>query len=101
MNKQERAEKVAEKMLAEDAFSRWLGIEMIEIEPGHAELETEVRYVTTSSFKVAHGGIVFARADSARAIASTTYGRVALALENTIAYIKKVMPGDRLTAKTD
>ncbi|HLR31347.1 MAG TPA: hydroxyphenylacetyl-CoA thioesterase PaaI [Fodinibius sp.] len=101
MNKQERAEKVVEKMLAEDAFSRWLGIEIIQIEPGHAELEMEVRNEMVNGFKVSHGGIVFALADSALAFASNSYGRVALALENNISYIKKVMPGDRLTAKTE
>src|SRR5699024_12177887 len=101
MNKQKIAQKVVAKMMEADAFSRWLGIEIIQIEPGYAELEMEVRNEMINGFHLSHGGIIFSLADSALAFASNSYGRVALALENNISYIKKVMPDDRLTAKTE
>src|SRR5699024_9763506 len=47
------------------------------------------------------GQCAFSLADSALAFASNSYGRVALGLENNISYMKKVTPGDTLTAKTE
>jgi acyl-CoA thioesterase len=101
MNKQELAEKVIGKMMAEDAFSQWLGIEVSDIKPGFAKLEMEIREEMANGFGVSHGGVAFSLADSALAFASNSYGRVAVAMENNISFMKKVMPGDTLTAKTE
>jgi hypothetical protein len=40
MSKQELAEKVVSRMLAEDLFSRWLGIEVLEAAPGRFESDS-------------------------------------------------------------
>lgn len=101
MNKQELAEKVVAKMMGDDAFSRWLGIEVKEISPGHAKLEMSVRPEMLNGFGVAHGGIAYSLADSALAFASNSHGRVALALENNISYTRKVEDGDTLTATAE
>ncbi|WP_138429077.1 hydroxyphenylacetyl-CoA thioesterase PaaI [Fodinibius saliphilus] len=101
MNKQTLAVKVVEKMMADDAFSQWLGIEVVDIKPGFAKLEMKVRPEMVNGFNVSHGGIAFSLADSALAFASNSYGRVALALENNISFTKKVMAGDELTAITE
>lgn len=88
-------------MMAEDAFSQWLGIEVADIEPGYARLEMKVRPEMVNGFNVTHGGIAFSLADSALAFASNSYGRVAVAMENNISFTKKIMPGDLLTATTE
>lgn len=97
-NKQKRAEKVVQKMYDNDAFSQWLGIDVVEIKPGYAKLRMKVRDEMTNGFKVAHGGIAFSLADSALAFASNTHGRVSLALENNISFLKRVAEGDMLEA---
>ncbi|TYP94726.1 acyl-CoA thioesterase [Fodinibius salinus] len=101
MDKQKLAENVVEKMMADDAFSQWLGIEVIDITPGSVTLKMEVRQGMTNGFNVSHGGIAFSLADSALAFASNSYGRISLALENNISFIKKVTAGDMLTATTE
>ncbi|WP_440998418.1 hydroxyphenylacetyl-CoA thioesterase PaaI [Fodinibius sp. SL11] len=101
MNKQKLAENVVDKMMADDAFSQWLGIEVIEIKPGYAKLEMKVRQEMTNGFNVCHGGVTFSLADSALAFASNSYGRVAVAMENNISFMKKVLPNDTLTAETE
>lgn len=87
--------------MANDAFSQWLGIEIVTIKPGFAELQMEVRSEMVNGFNVSHGGIAFSLADSALAFASNSYGRVALAVENNISYTNKVSAGDLLTATTE
>jgi acyl-CoA thioesterase len=101
MDDQLLAQKVIDKMMADDAFSRWLGIEVIEIKPGYAKLKMKVRQEMVNGFNVSHGGIAFSLADSALAFASNSYGRVAVAMENNISFIKKVVAGDILTAETE
>ncbi len=101
MNKQELAVKIVDKMMADDAFSQWLGIEILDIKPGYIKLSMKLKPEMANGFKVAHGGIAFSLADSALAFASNSYGRVALALENNISFLKKVTPGDILTAETE
>lgn len=101
MKNQKLAKKVVDKMMADDAFSQWLGIDVINIEPGYAKLEMKVRKEMVNGFNVSHGGITFSLADSALAFASNSYGRVAVAMENNISFMKKVMPGNTLTAETE
>lgn len=98
---QQLAERVVEGMLATDALSRWLGLEVVEIAPRHAICRMTVRPEMVNGFGVAHGGIVFAFADSAFAFACNTHGNVTVAVDNSITYPAAIHPGDVLTAVAD
>ncbi len=101
MDKQKLAEKVVKKMMADDTFSQWLGIEVLEIKPGYARILLVVRPEMNNGFGITHGGIAYSLADSALAFASNSHGRVSVALETNISYIKKVNGGDTLTATAE
>lgn len=98
MNEQEKAKKIVEHMLEKDEFSRWLGIEIIEIKPGYSKIKMKVRKEMLNGFGISHGGITFSLADSALAFASNNYGNIAVALETSIAFPKPVNESDELTA---
>jgi acyl-CoA thioesterase len=57
------------EMLRKDAFSRWLGVELVSLSPGACTLRMRVREEMLNGFGVSHGGIVFSLADSAMAFA--------------------------------
>jgi acyl-CoA thioesterase len=97
-DEQRRAEQVVSGMLAKDEFSRWLGLEVTELAPARCACRMVVRDEMVNGFGVAHGGIVFSLADSAFAFACNTQGRIAMSIENAIAYPMSVRPGDLLTA---
>ena len=101
MDKQTLAKEVVAKMMADDAFSRWLGIDVLEVEPGFAKIQMTVRSEMNNGFSITHGGIAYSLADSAFAFASNSHGRVAVALETNISYMKKVSSGDTLTATAE
>ena len=88
-------------MLASDAFSRWLGIEVTELRPGACSVRMTVREEMLNGFGVCHGGVTFSLADSALAFASNTHGRVTVSVENSIAYPASVRAGDVLTAAAE
>ena len=87
-----------DRMLKNDAFSIWLGINVLEIKNGYCIAEMTVRDEMTNGFKIAHGGITYSLADSAFAFASNSQGKHAVSLETSISHLKKVESGDILTA---
>jgi acyl-CoA thioesterase len=98
MDPQERASRVAEALLAKDAASRALGIEVAEVGPGHAVLDMTVRPEHLNGHGICHGGIIFTLADSAFAFACNSYNRVVVAQSNTITYLAPGQPDERLRA---
>lgn len=93
-----RARETVERMLVTDAFSRWLGVEVLEVAAGRAVLRMTVRPEMVNGFGTAHGGIVFAFADSALAFCTNSDGTISVALDCTISYPAAVRPGDVLIA---
>jgi acyl-CoA thioesterase len=89
---------VIDGMLARDAFSRWLGVELVALQPGRCTLRMRVRPDMLNGFGVSHGGIVFSLADSAMAFACNTGEHVTVAVDNGISYPAAVHAGDELIA---
>ena len=94
-------EKVFRKMYDNDAFSQWLGIEVVEVKDGYCELKMTVRKEMLNGFQIAHGGIAYSLADSALAFASNSHGRKSLSVETSISHTVSVIEGDVLTAITE
>lgn len=92
------ARAVVEKMLAVDGFSRWLGVEVLQIAPGRSVLRMKVRDEMINGFGTAHGGIAYSLADSALAFATNTGGFISVAMDCTISYPVAVRSGDSITA---
>jgi acyl-CoA thioesterase len=92
------AERVVSTMMSRDAFSQWLGIEVLEVRPRGATIRMRVRDDMLNGFGVCHGGALFSLADSALAFASNTHGRVTVSIENTVTYPAAIRAGDELTA---
>ncbi len=92
------AKKVVEKMMNGDAFSQWLGIEVLEITEGFCKLQMKVRDEMTNGFNIAHGGISYSLADTCLAFAANSDGIQSLSIETSISHTKKVESGDILIA---
>lgn len=90
---------IVERMMAEDKFSRWLGISVLKSEPGSCTIQMKVRDEMVNGFGIAHGGIAFSFADSALAFASNAHGRLSVALECSISFAVAVQVADVLTCE--
>jgi acyl-CoA thioesterase len=95
---QRQAEVIVAGMMARDAYSRWLGTELVAIRPRACTLRMQVRADMLNGFGVSHGGIVFSLADSALALAANTNGHVTVSVDNTISYPVSVELNDELIA---
>ena len=101
MDPQELARRVVARMMEEDTFSQWLGIEVLSVSPGSCALRMTVRDEMNNGFRITHGGISYCVADSALAFASNSHGIHAVSIETSISHVKPVSSGDVLTAKAE
>ena len=86
-------------MWAADAASAALGIELLDWGPGRATLRMTVSQAMVNGHDIAHGGLVFALADSAFAVACNSHGPVTVAAGADIVFVAPARLGDVLVAE--
>lgn len=94
------SKKIPYKMLSQDPFSQWLGIEILEVKEGYCKLGMRIRKDMLNSMQKAHGGIAYALADTAFGFAANTHGRFAVSIETSINHIEALHEGDYVIAET-
>ncbi|WP_344728388.1 hotdog fold thioesterase [Corallibacter vietnamensis] len=95
-----KGEQIPHKMISQDAFSTWLGIEILECEIGRCRVAMTVRKDMLNSMNKAHGGISYALADTAFGFAANTHGKFAVSIETSINHIEALEEGDYLVAES-
>jgi acyl-CoA thioesterase len=94
-----KGEAIPYKMLSLDAFSQWLGIEILECEIGHCKVGMIIRKEMLNSMDKAHGGVSYSLADTAFGFTANTHGKYAVSIETSINHISALEEGDYLTAE--
>jgi acyl-CoA thioesterase len=89
----------ADAMWAEDAASRGLGMRLVSVAPGRAELVMTVTDRMVNGHKNCHGGFIFTLADSAFAFACNTYDQRTVAQHCAVTFVAPGRLGDELTAR--
>ncbi|MFZ9028275.1 MAG: PaaI family thioesterase [Crocinitomicaceae bacterium] len=89
-------EEIVELMMENDAFSQWMGIEVIALEKGHCQLNCTVHEHMLNGFQILHGGISYSLSDSALAFAANSYGNKCMSIETSISHLRKVELNDML-----
>ena len=84
-------------MLSKDAFSKWLGIVVDEYREGYCRLHFTITGEMLNGFGIVHGGVIFAAADSAFAFACNSHGRISVALDAHISFIKTASAGQTIS----
>ena len=85
--------------MANDFFSQWLGIKVLETGNGISKLCMIVRKEMLNGFGIAHGGITYSLADSALAFSSNSHGRKSVSVETSISHIVSLEEGDEIIAE--
>ena len=85
-------------VIEEDALARHLGIEILDVGPGHATTSVKITKQLLNGAGITHGGLVFSLADVALAAACNSRGPLALALNVNISFLKATHEGSELTA---
>jgi len=93
------AERVAAAMYARDPASKALGMTIVDVDAGHAELTMSVRGDMLNGHAICHGGFIFTLADSAFAFACNSYNFNTVASGCGIDFLAPAREGDVLTAR--
>src|SRR5207302_543011 len=99
MNKQTLAQRAAEIMQREDRVSRWLGMRLQEVRPGHVRMSMRVTDNMVNGQKICHGGLIFTLADSSFGFACNTHNQRAVAASCSIDFLAPAQLGDELAAE--
>ena len=99
MKNDEKAKQVVDKMMSDDLFSQWLGIEVLEVREGYSKIKMTVRKEMINGFGIVHGGIAFSLGDSCFAFACNNRNNLSVALDTAINFTKPVHVGDELVAE--
>lgn len=86
------------EMMRHDRASAMLGMVVERDDPGHAVVRMPVRDDMLNGFSITHGGLVFALADTAFAIACNEDDSVTVAVGGEIDFLKSTTSGQTLTA---
>ena len=92
------AERVAQAMYERDAASQRLGMRIVRVAPGYAELTMTIRADMLNGHAICHGGFIFTLADSAFAFACNSYNLTTVASGCAIDFLAPAREGDVLTA---
>lgn len=99
MDAQALAKACADAMWAEDRASRGLGMQLVSVAPGRAELAMTVTETMVNGHNICHGGFIFTLADSSFAFACNTYNQRTVAQHCAVTFLRPGKLGDRLTAR--
>jgi acyl-CoA thioesterase len=94
-------EEIVHKMMSNDLFSKWLGIEIISIKKGYCKLSSTISKEMTNGFNLAHGGICYSLADSCFAFTANSLGKISLTKSAEITYLKKVELNETIFAECE
>lgn len=98
---QQLAQACADSMFARDQASQQLGMKIISVAPGRAELSMTVAQHMIQGHGACHGGYLFTLADSAFAFSCNTYDKATVASGCSIEYVAPAKQGDVLTARAE
>jgi acyl-CoA thioesterase len=89
----------ADAMMARDVASQAMGIELIEVGEGRAVTRMVVREDMMNGHALAHGGLIFALADTAFGCACNSFGPMTVGASADIVFIAPAGVGDVLEAE--
>ena len=93
------ARRIAEHMLAQEGTGPAWGIAIEEVREGYARLAMTVRADMLNGHRIAHGGMIFALADTAFAYACNSRNASSVAQQASIVFMGPAREGDRLVAE--
>lgn len=76
-----------------DKFADYVGIDLFDAGEGSAKAKMEIKTHHLNSVNTVHGAAIFALADFVFAVASNSYGTVAMGINVSISYLKAVKEG--------
>jgi acyl-CoA thioesterase len=99
MNADALADKIARRMLAAEGTGPAWGIEIEEAREGYARIRMTLTAAMLNGHKIAHGGMIFALADTAFAYACNSRNVTTVAAQASVVFLDAAKEGEMLVAE--
>jgi acyl-CoA thioesterase len=96
------SEKVFEALrqrVKNEPYAKMLGLELVKVERGYSQIRMAFGESHQNIYGRCHGGAIFSLMDEAFQIASNSSGKIEIALNVNVSYMKAPREGDVLTAE--
>jgi acyl-CoA thioesterase len=80
-------------LVKQDKFAQHMGMQLVEVGPGHAKVQMEAKLEHCNGLGIVHGGTMFSLADFAFAAACNSHGVPTVGINANISYVKAAKPG--------
>ena len=80
-------------------YAQFLKLKPLEVKPGYARVELEVKQEHLNIHRITHGGVVFSVLDEAFELASNSHGTSAVALSVSINFLRPTQEGEKIIAE--
>ena len=81
------------KFFKGDRLAEYLGIELVDVSSGGAVAKMKIKDEHLNGINTVHGGAIFTLADFAFAVAANSHGRVTVAINVSISFMKAATRG--------
>jgi acyl-CoA thioesterase len=95
----ERVFEALRERVKSEPYAKLLGLELLKVESGYALIRMAFTEKHHNIYGRCHGGAIFSLIDEAFQIASNSSGRIEIALNVNVSYMKAPREGDVLTAE--
>ncbi len=90
-----------EEIIKRNPFAAYIGIELLEVLPGHARARIALEQHHENIYGGVHGGCAFSLADTLAGIAAASYGGAVTTVDASINYLRPVMGSKNLYCAAD
>jgi acyl-CoA thioesterase len=95
----ERVFEALRERVKSEPYAKMLGLELVKVESGYALIRMAFTERHHNIYGRCHGGAIFSLIDEAFQIASNSSGKIEIALNVSVSYMKAPRDGDVLTAE--
>lgn len=81
------------KFFKKDRLAEYLGVELVDVAEGEAVSKMQIKDEHLNGIGTVHGGAIFTLADFTFAVAANSHGRVTVAINASISFVKAAFSG--------
>lgn len=89
------------KFFKRDRLAEYLGIELVDVSEGTAVSRMKIKNEHLNGINTVHGGAIFTLADFTFAVAANSHGRVTVAINVNISFMKAAIKGTLTATATE
>ncbi len=99
MSMDQKQKENLEKIIEQNEYIKYLGIELMELEHGYAKARIPYSHKLLNPYGYLHGGVLYSLADIVAGLAACTYGAYSTTIDGSMNYVRPAMNSKYITCE--